>query len=96
MLLSLSCVSSTTMVCLYTRRYVMVLPLTRSLALDRCLELMAEDPERQRRRTYLVREKNKITKAQQWLATVRKEDQIVTPIKSQPPGDWAGLDGAVC
>lgn len=56
---------------------------------------MAEDPERQRRRTYLVREKNKITKAQQWLATVRKEDQMDTPIKSQPPGDWADLDGAV-
>ncbi|KAL4955309.1 P-loop containing nucleoside triphosphate hydrolase protein [Aspergillus filifer] len=36
-------------------------------AVDRCNELMAEDPERQRRRQYLVREKEKITRAQQWL-----------------------------
>ncbi|KAL4970876.1 putative dynamin GTPase [Aspergillus stella-maris] len=36
-------------------------------AVERCNELMAEDPERQRRRQYLVREKEKITRAQQWL-----------------------------
>lgn len=38
------------------------------------MELMAEDPERQRRRQYLQREKEKITKAQEWLATAKKVD----------------------
>lgn len=35
---------------------------------------MAEDPERQRRRQYLVKEKAKLTKAQEWLAAEKKED----------------------
>ncbi|OJJ45477.1 hypothetical protein ASPZODRAFT_99591 [Penicilliopsis zonata CBS 506.65] len=43
-------------------------------AMERCLELMAEDPERQRRRQNLLKEKEKITKAQEWLATAKKHD----------------------
>lgn len=38
------------------------------------MELMAEHPDRQRRRQYLVREKEKVGKAQEWLATARKDD----------------------
>lgn len=38
------------------------------------MELMAEDPERQRRRQYLLKEKDKISKAQEWLATARKSE----------------------
>jgi hypothetical protein len=37
---------------------------------------MAQDPERQRRRQYLLKEKEKVTKAQQWLSTYRRgEDE---------------------
>lgn len=72
--------------------------LTTPTALDRCLELMAEDPERQRRRQYLLKEKEKISKAQEWLATARKsEDEVDTAggsgggfdafIKPQPDDD---------
>lgn len=42
--------------------------------MERCLELMAEDPERQRRRRFLVKEKEKVSKAQEWLASARKDD----------------------
>lgn len=42
--------------------------------MERCLELMAEDPERQRRRQYLVKEKAKLTKAQEWLAAEKMEE----------------------
>lgn len=38
------------------------------------MELMAEHPDRQRRRQYLLREKEKASKAQEWLATARKDD----------------------
>ncbi|KAL2857970.1 P-loop containing nucleoside triphosphate hydrolase protein [Aspergillus pseudoustus] len=34
---------------------------------DRCNELMSEDAERQRRREYLMRHKDKVMQAQQWL-----------------------------
>ncbi|KAF7586427.1 hypothetical protein BBP40_008916 [Aspergillus hancockii] len=45
-------------------------------ALERCQELMAQDPERQRRRQYLIKEKEKVTKAQRWLSAFRKvEDE---------------------
>ncbi|EAW06489.1 putative dynamin GTPase [Aspergillus clavatus NRRL 1] len=66
-------------------------------ALERCMELMAEDPERQRRRQYLLKEKEKITKAQDWLVTAKKEDDVEGPpeteptVKSQPPEDWPSL-----
>ncbi|TQB74446.1 hypothetical protein MPDQ_004747 [Monascus purpureus] len=43
-------------------------------ALDRCLELMAEDPERQHRRQDLIREREKLSKAQEWLSTAKKDD----------------------
>lgn len=64
-------------------------------ALDRCMELMAEDPERQRRRQYVLKEKEKISKAQEWLATARKsEDDADTAgggfdafVKPQPDDD---------
>ncbi|KAL4943649.1 hypothetical protein BDV06DRAFT_221004 [Aspergillus oleicola] len=62
-------------------------------AVDRCNELMAEDPERQRRRQYLVREKEKIMRAQQWLNAENDttEDQdtmdFEREIKSQPPDE---------
>ncbi|KAJ9210527.1 hypothetical protein DTO166G4_7839 [Paecilomyces variotii] len=42
-------------------------------AMERCMELMAEDPVHQRRRQYLVREREKLTKAQEWLASAKKE-----------------------
>ena len=35
---------------------------------------MAEDPERQRRRQYLLREREKLSKAQEWLSSAKKED----------------------
>jgi hypothetical protein len=38
------------------------------------MELMAEDPERQHRRQFLVREREKLTKAQEWLASAKRED----------------------
>ncbi|KAG2417455.1 hypothetical protein HFD88_008674 [Aspergillus terreus] len=43
-------------------------------ASERCQELMAEDPERQHRRQYLLREKAKVDQAQHWLSTVKKEE----------------------
>lgn len=43
-------------------------------AMERCLELMTEDPERQRRRMFLVKEKEKVSKAQEWLASAKKDD----------------------
>ncbi|PWY78288.1 putative dynamin GTPase [Aspergillus heteromorphus CBS 117.55] len=64
-------------------------------ALDRCLELMTEDPERQRRRLQLLKEREKITKAQEWLNSAKKEDEFADTlvddkvrIKSQPPDEW--------
>ncbi|CAK48306.1 uncharacterized protein An11g02390 [Aspergillus niger] len=56
-------------------------------------ELMEEDPDRQRRRQFLLREKERIDKAQEWLKLARKEDDQEDPfdnvrIKSQPPDDW--------
>lgn len=67
-----------------------------SAAVDRCMELMAEDPELQRRRQYLLREKEKISKAQEWLSTARKDEEpmgttdstFLVPIKTE---DWPGL-----
>lgn len=46
------------------------------------MELMAEDPERQRRRQYVLKEKEKTSKAQVWLATARK---------SEDDADMAGI-----
>ncbi|KAJ5105650.1 interferon-induced GTP-binding protein Mx [Penicillium alfredii] len=67
-------------------------------ALDRCLELMAEDPDRQRRRAELLREREKLTKAQEWLdplcrdedeETLDHEDSTQVPIKSV--GEWDSI-----
>lgn len=63
------------------------------------MELMAEDPERQRRRQYLLKEKEKVLKAQEWLATAKKEDDAMDSadsdptIKSQPLEDWSSFPG---
>lgn len=35
---------------------------------------MAPDLERQRRRQYLLKEKKKITQAQEWLSAIKKEE----------------------
>lgn len=35
---------------------------------------MAPDLERQRRRQYLIKEKKKITQAQEWLSATKKEE----------------------
>ncbi|RJE21495.1 Dynamin family [Aspergillus sclerotialis] len=43
-------------------------------AMERCLELMTEDPDRQRRRLYLIKEKEKVSKAQEWLVLNKKGD----------------------
>lgn len=40
--------------------------------MERCIELMAEDPDRQRRRLSLIKEKEKVSKAQEWLASNNK------------------------
>ncbi|KAL2821993.1 P-loop containing nucleoside triphosphate hydrolase protein [Aspergillus granulosus] len=63
-------------------------------AVDRCNELMSEDIERQRRREYLMRQKQKLTKAQQWLEaenTAQEQDNEEMDygfeIKSQPPSE---------
>ncbi|KAJ5959499.1 uncharacterized protein N7479_006649 [Penicillium vulpinum] len=40
----------------------------------RCLDLMTEDPERQHRRAQLLKEREKFSKAQEWLDSVRDED----------------------
>lgn len=47
------------------------------------MELMAEDPERQRRRQYLVKERRKLTKAQEWLQSSAKENSDMGDTK--PP-----------
>jgi hypothetical protein len=40
----------------------------------RCLDLMTEDPERQHRRAHLLKEREKFSKAQEWLDSVREAD----------------------
>ncbi|PLB55520.1 Dynamin family protein [Aspergillus steynii IBT 23096] len=63
-------------------------------AMERCQELMAEHPERQRRRYHLQRERNKITQAQEWLETAKKEEQsdgvydFGSRVKTEPMNDW--------
>ncbi|KAE8160144.1 P-loop containing nucleoside triphosphate hydrolase protein [Aspergillus tamarii] len=47
---------------------------TDGMSLERCQELMAPDLERQRRRQYLLKEKKKITQAQEWLSAIKKEE----------------------
>lgn len=42
------------------------------LGLERCIELMAEDPERQTRRIALTKERAKLSQAQEWLASVNQ------------------------
>ena len=46
-------------------------------SLDRCHELMAEDPQREARRLELTKIRAKLVQAQQWLATVRNVDEDV-------------------
>ena len=63
-------------------------------AMERCVELMADDPARQHRRHVLMRERENFTKAQQWLRSARKEDDVDEAVKTQPDvnlpaGEWA-------
>lgn len=60
------------------------------------MELMAEDPERQRRRQYLLREKEKTSKAQGWLSTAKNEEEPMQETETTFPTrikteDWPGL-----
>lgn len=48
--------------------------LKNELGRARCLNLMTEDPERQQRRALLVKEREKFSKAQEWLGSVRDAD----------------------
>ncbi|KAL4873018.1 hypothetical protein BDV12DRAFT_209663 [Aspergillus spectabilis] len=63
-------------------------------AVDRCTELMSEDSDRQRRRQYLLKQKEKIMKAQEWLqaenATGDQDamTEFDQDIKSQPQDSW--------
>jgi hypothetical protein len=45
-----------------------------TLGRARCLDLMTEDPERQHRRAQLLKEREKFSKAQEWLDSVRDSD----------------------
>ncbi|KAB8262777.1 P-loop containing nucleoside triphosphate hydrolase protein [Aspergillus pseudonomiae] len=63
---------------------------TDGMSLERCQELMAPDLERQRRRQYLIKEKEKITQAQEWLSAIKKEEddeKFTVPLvfRSQTP-----------
>ncbi|KAB8234882.1 putative dynamin GTPase [Aspergillus alliaceus] len=66
------------------------------MSLERCQELMAPDPERQRRRQYLLKEHKKVTQAQQWLSTVKKEDEeypFTFPVAFKSPTPEKHLHG---
>jgi hypothetical protein len=39
------------------------------------MELMAEDPERQRRRGTLISERAKLSKAQEWINSIHHKDE---------------------
>lgn len=43
-------------------------------ALDRCAHLLADDPDRQRRREFLLKEREKLGLALQWLNVAGKRD----------------------
>ncbi|KAJ5899513.1 hypothetical protein N7495_004257 [Penicillium taxi] len=45
---------------------------------DRCVELMAEDPERQSRRLQLMKERAKLTQAQTWITSVHPNENSET------------------
>ncbi|KAJ5825622.1 Dynamin family protein [Penicillium riverlandense] len=56
---------------------------------DRCLELMAEDPERQHRRNYLQKEHEKVKKALAWLDTFHNtEDEDTDNTLFVEQGDY--------
>lgn len=65
--------------------------------MERCLELMAEDPERQRRRQHLMKEKQKVIKAQEWLSSAKRDETddeagdhgYVQPEVTLAPHEWA-------
>ncbi|KAF7719668.1 Uncharacterized protein PECH_004168 [Penicillium ucsense] len=45
---------------------------------DQCNALMAEDPERERRRGELIREREKLSRAQDWIQTIHHTDDMDT------------------
>ncbi|KAL2835249.1 P-loop containing nucleoside triphosphate hydrolase protein [Aspergillus cavernicola] len=64
-------------------------------AVERCNELMCEDADRQHRRQYLEKQKEKVMKAQEWLNAENTTDNqgneptdFGREIKSQPPDNW--------
>ncbi|KAI9046274.1 putative dynamin GTPase [Aspergillus affinis] len=60
-------------------------------AMERCMELMVEHPDRQRRRYHLQKEREKITRAQQSLETAQKDesaDEFGSRVKTEPVNGW--------
>ncbi|KAJ5168688.1 uncharacterized protein N7482_004282 [Penicillium canariense] len=43
---------------------------------ERCMELMAEDPERQLRRSTLTRDRAKLRKAQEWIDSIYHQEEV--------------------
>ncbi|KAK1146317.1 hypothetical protein N8T08_003104 [Aspergillus melleus] len=67
-------------------------------AMERCMELMAEHPDRQRRRSHLSKEREKITRAQQSLETAKREehcDEYGSRVKTEPVNGWMNRDSYV-
>jgi hypothetical protein len=60
---------------------------------DRCSELMAEDPEREARRSDLSKQRKKLSQAQEWLAavySVDEEEPLEAP-SDATMGDYEGM-----
>jgi hypothetical protein len=73
------------------------LDLTVYLAAERCMELMAEDPERQRRRNTLISERAKLGKAQEWINSIhhKEDDEEMTTSDNTVADGFSPLDDRV-
>jgi hypothetical protein len=58
--------------------------------MDRCAQLMADDPERQRRRLHLAKERTKLTTAQKWLAAAGKAESDTMDCNDDSRSDRMG------
>ncbi|KAJ5650625.1 uncharacterized protein N7484_004348 [Penicillium longicatenatum] len=60
---------------------------------DRCSELMAEDPEREARRSDLSKQRRKLSQAQEWLAAVYNvdEEEPLEAPSDATMGDYEGM-----